>query len=404
MPENNTQAIVNGTVYIDRKLVPGAVVIVRDGKIAEAGPAGGIRIPERAATIDATDRYVVPGFIDIHIHGAVEHGVEEGVVEIARWAIQGGTTFFLPTCITDLVPSMLAGIDHVRGHLGPVDGGATIGGIHLEGPYLSSKYGAQDSTRCVDANAENIGQLIDRCDGNLRMVTVSPEVPGVVDAIKAFRAAGAVVAGSHSEANEQQYLAARAAGLTHATHLFNAMISPPGYGRENFVGVKAVGIEEFMLADDDVTADIMADAHCFHVHFSLLKIAFKCKGEAGKLSLLTDAIPCAGLPPGEHKLADGRTVFIKEGEDVGRIPGGMLCGSGASMIGVLRNFMRHTGLPLDSALITVTEAPARTIGVYDSKGSIAPGKDADIVMMDRDHEICTVMIDGKIEFEGNPGR
>lgn len=391
-------AIVHGTVLLKGTLAPDAVVIVRDGRIVAAGPVNQTDIPQGSFVIDATDRLVVPGFIDIHIHGSGGCRAEDDAVGMARHVIRNGTTWFLPTLGSNALAEMLTAVDQVGVCVGPVENGATIGGIHTEGPFLNPKYGAQRPETCIEPDAQSVRQLLERCGNRLRLVTLAPERRGAIEAIECFRTAGAIVAIGHSDATEQEYLAGRAAGITHATHLFNTMATRPGPRSETSAGTKAVGIEELILGDPEMSADIVCDSNAAHVHPSLLKIAFQCKGEEG-LSLITDAIPAAGLPCGEYRLVDGRSILTRRGEDVARLDDGRLCGSAMSMNGALRNFIKHTGVSLEAALATVSEAPARAIGWFDRKGSIAPGKDADMVLLDRDLNVCSVVVCGRIAWD-----
>ncbi len=396
-------AILHGTVLINRTLVSDAVILVRDGRIVAAGAAKKIRVPRGARRIDARERFVVPGFIDIHIHGSGGCRAEDDAVGMARQVIRNGTTWFLPTFISNDFDQMLAAIDQVCSCAGPVKGGATIGGIHLEGPFLNPKYGAQRPETNIEPNPTRVRQLIERCGDTLRLVTIAPERRGAVEAIQNFRAAGATVSIGHSDATESEYRAGRAAGITHATHLFNAMPPRLWPTAQTYAGTQTVGIAELILADGEVSADIVCDSAAAHVHPSLLKAAFQCKG-VDKLSLITDAMAAAGLPCGEHKMADGQSVFTTPTEDVARLADGRLCGSAMSLCGALRNFLRHTTVPLAAALVMVSEAPARAVGIFGRKGSITPGKDADLVLLDRDLNVRRVMIGGRAEFSPEEGQ
>jgi len=395
-------AVVGGTALIRRKLVADAVIVLRDNLIEAAGPAAKVPAPRGARRIDAGGRIVAPGFIDIHIHGSGGCRAEDDAPGMARHVIRNGTTWFLPTFISNELGAMLAAADHVRSCAGRVENGAMIGGIHLEGPFLNPKYGAQRAEHNIEPTPESVRQLIEHCGDSLRFVTIAPERSGAVEAIRAFRAAGATVSVGHSDATEPEYLAGREAGITHATHLFNAMPPRVWTARETYRGTKPVGVEELILADDGISADIMSDATAAHVHPALLKMAFKCKG-VEKLSLITDAMLAAGLPCGECKMADGQSVFTRPGEDVARLAGGGLCGSVMSMCGALRNWLRHTGESLETGLTMVSESPARAAGVFSRRGSIEPGKEADLVFLDRGLNVQAVLIAGRVQFRLAPG-
>ena len=392
-------ALVGGSVLLDRRLVAGGVVLLEGGRIVAAGPAAATPIPPGAERWDVSGQTVAPGFVDIHIHGSGGCRAEDNAPGMARHIVRHGTTWFLPTFISNEIGQMLTAIDYVRGCVGPVPDGATIGGIHLEGPFLNPKYGAQRPENNIEPEPRWVRQLIERCGDSLKLVTIAPERNGAIEAIRAFRATGATVAIGHSDATEAEYLAARAAGLTHATHLFNAMPPRQWPTAQTFRGTKLVGVEELILADDGVSADIVCDATSAHVHPALLRIACHCKAE-GQLSLITDAMAVAGLPVSEFKMADGQSVFMHPGEDVARLANGGLCGSVMSMGGALRNWLKHTGLALESALTMVSEAPARAVGIFARKGSIAPGKDADLVFLGGDLTVKKVLVGGEVRFAG----
>lgn len=392
-----------GTALLDRTLVSDAVVVVRGGRIIQAGRAGDMpTIFSKAKRIELSGHIIAPGFIDIHVHGSGGCRAEDDAPGMARHVIRSGTTCFLPTFISNEFEKMLEAIDHVCSCAGPVVGGATIGGIHLEGPFLNPRYGAQRSETNIEPNSQLVRQLIERCGKYLCMVTIAPERNGAIEAIAQFRAAGATVSIGHSNATESQYLAGRLAGVTHATHLYNAMPPPAWPTAQTYDGTQTVGVVELVLADEQVTADIMCDATCDHVHPSLLHVAMQCK-PLGHLSLISDAMVAAGLPVGEFVMADGQRIFTHEGEDVVRLANGALCGSAISLCGAISNLIKHTGVPLETALVMTSEAPARAIGIFDRKGSIKAGKDADLTILDDELNVCSVMVGGHFEYSQQEG-
>ena len=249
--EGNEVVALCGTALLDRALVADAVVLAGGGRIIQAGPASEVAVAPGAKRIELSDRIIAPGFIDIHIHGCAGCRAEDDAPGMARQVIRSGTTFFLPTFLSNEFEKMLEAIDHVCTCVGPVGGGATIGGIHLEGPFLNPKYGAQCSETNIEPDAQLVGQLIERCGKHLRMVTIAPERNGALEAIAQFQAAGATVSIGHSDATETQYLAGRQAGVTHATHLYNAMPPPAWPTADTYDGKQTVGIAELILADDE---------------------------------------------------------------------------------------------------------------------------------------------------------
>ena len=395
MADKDGVLAIRGAVLIEREFVPDAVVVVRGGSIEAVGRDQDVRVPAGAVAIDAADSLVVPGFVDIHIHGSGGCRAEDDARGMARYVIRHGTTWLLPTLISNDFDAMLQSIDHVRACVGPVVGGATVGGIHLEGPFLNPKYGAQRPDTNIEPDPESVRRLIDRCGDDLSLITIAPERRGAIDAIRQFRAAGATVAIGHTDASEAEYHAARRAGATHATHVFNAMPPKSWPDAHTFNGLHVVGPAELTMGDNEMSADIMADSGAHHVHPTMLRIALRCKGPQ-MLSLITDAMVCAGRPPGEHKMADGQSIHTTEDEDVARLANGLLCGSVMSMCGALRNFVKHTGAAVETALVMVSEAPARAVGLFDRKGSIAAGKDADLVLLDHNLDVRTVFVAGRL--------
>jgi N-acetylglucosamine-6-phosphate deacetylase len=388
---------ITGRILINRRIIEDAAIVIVDSRITEAGPRAQVDIPADAQRIDAEDQLVAPGLIDIHIHGSGGCRAEDDPVGMARHVITHGCTLFLPTLITNDLPAMLDSAALIRSLTGPVEHGATIGGIHLEGPFLNPRYGAQQARYVIEPTPQVVNQLISACGQSLRLVTMAPERAGALDAIRRFVAAGATVAIGHSDATEAEYLAAREAGITHATHIFNAMPPKAWTTAATYAGTKPVGIEELILVDDEVSADILCDCSCAHVHASLIKAALRCK-QLGSLSLITDAMPAAGLPPGSYPLGDGQSVIITESEDVARLPNGLLCGSALSLAGTIRNLINIAGVSLETALVMVSEAPARAINLFHAKGSLAPGKDADLVFFNADLNVQRVIIAGRTTY------
>lgn len=390
-----------GRLLIDRTIVDDGVVLVLGDKIVAAGPRNSLDMPADARRLEVPDRIISPGFIDLHIHGSGGCRAEEDPVGMARHVPSGGCTYFLPTLMTNELSAMVDSAAKIRASTGPVRDGATIGGVHLEGPFLNPRYGAQSPDFVLDAHPDAVDRLIQASDRALAMVTIAPEQAGAIEAIRRFAAAGALVSLGHSDATPADYAAARSAGATHVTHLFNAMEPRQLPGARGYDGTRRVGLEELALIDDHLTADIVCDSACAHVNDALVKLALRCKGEA-KLSLITDAMFAAGLEPGDYRMSDGQELVTSDDEDVARLAGGWLCGSVMSMSNAVRNLAAVASVPVETALLMATEAPARTLGLFGSKGSLAPGKDADIAVLDPDGDVEHTLVGGRLVYSTEP--
>ncbi len=390
-----------GRVLIDRTITDDGVVLVAGDKILAAGQRSGIEIPANTRRVDVPDRIISPGFIDVHIHGSGGCYAEDDPEGMARHVASGGCTYFLPTLMTNELSAMVDSAAKIRAASGPVSDGATIGGVHLEGPFLNPRYGAQRPDFVVEATPDAVEMLLEASGGALAMVTIAPEQSGAIEAIRRFAAAGAVVSLGHSDATQADYAAARSAGATHVTHLFNAMEPRQLQESNSYDGTRRVGLEELALIDDDLTADIVCDSTCAHVNDALVKLALRCKG-AANLALITDAMYAAGLEPGVHRMSDGQELVTSADEDVARLAGGWLCGSVMSMSSAVRNLATVASVPVDVALVMATEAPARTLGIFDRKGSLAAGKDADITVLDRDGDVEHTLVGGQLVFSSEP--
>ena len=362
-----------------------AAVTVREGKIAEVAnePRSG-DIPSNHCMVSGL---ICPGFIDLQINGAF--GIDVGpdqdeLAELAAELPRTGTTAFLPTAISwpgDRYEAFL----RVLRKVSSVDG-ARILGAHVEGPFLSlERKGAHDpdNLRPVD-----LGLLKDILDaGPVSVMTLAPELPGTDAAAGLLQEAGAVASIGHTNATYEEILHAIDAGFSKATHLYNTM-SPFEHRAPGAVGA--------VLTDDRIRASIIADG--VHVHEGALHLAYREKGIEG-LALVTDAMEAAGMEDGEYELS-GRTVRLEGG--FVRLPDGTLAGSSLTMDGAVRNAVKFLGIPLKEAVRMASETPAEILGMPE-KGRIAPGADADLVVLDRKGFVQETIVGGKTVYqrEGN---
>ena len=377
------KAIVNGTLLQKDGALEGRVLLFEDRIIglAEAAPAG-------AEIIDAMGGIVSPGLVDVHCHGFMGWDASHGdlaelrgmSVQAARW----GTTSWLPTTMTldwPILERCFAAIRAAqKASLLPDWQGAQVLGCHAEGPFISPrKKGAQAEESIQRPDAEKVRPWADV----IRLMTVAPEVDGALDFIREAAEMGIVTSMGHTAATSAEALAGIDAGMTHATHTFNAMT--PLTHREP-------GVAGTALCDDRVYCELIADT--FHVNPLLFGLLARAKGD--RLVLITDSIPVAHLPDGPHQQL-GVTVIVDGIRCC--FPDGTIAGSALTLDRAVRNFRRHTGLPLWQVVNMASLYPARSIGADQTKGSLEPGKDADILIADADFRVRRTFVRGQCVFK-----
>ncbi|MCL6610253.1 MAG: N-acetylglucosamine-6-phosphate deacetylase [Peptococcaceae bacterium] len=343
---------------------------------------------QECVKIDASGLYIAPGFIDMHVHGGNGYDILDGsaraIREVAAFHARGGTTSFLATVVPaprNIFEKTLSTINALT--LRNTEGSQLLG-AHLEGPFLNPmRSGAINPAYLREVNLEEMSELISLCEGTLKMVTVAPELPGCTDLIKMLAREGIVVAAGHSEASYEIALSSFKAGIRHAVHLFNA--SAPLHHREP-------GLVGAVLACREISAEIIADGH--HLHPSMLKLLHSVKGRRG-LTLATDAISAAGLPDGEY-LFNERKVTM-HGRKI-TLPDNSMAGSSLTMIEAVKNMVNLAGIPLHEAVRMASLNPARVLGIENTKGALAPGMDADLVLLDKDLNVRLTMAGGEIVY------
>lgn len=342
--------------------------------------------------IDLTGKVVIPGLIDIHIHGAAGDDFAAGVIDKAPgYLASRGTTSFLATAIHAINrEDYLEGIRRLVKEYKDSKDGAKMVGIHLEGPFLNPDYGSQMKESCWPLTKENVEDVLREGAGAIKMVSLSPELAGAPEAVRRFTQEGVVTSAAHTEADLTQIQAVYDNGLRHATHILNAMQQPDGPEK----GVRGVGCAEFVLASDDMTADIMVDAVKAHIPDEWLRIVFRCLGTK-RVALLSDALCLAGSPPGKYPILDGREVTLTAGRDVAVIEGEGLAGSVMALIEAVGNLVCRLGIELEEAIECATLTPARILKIDDRKGSIEAGKDADLVALDESMRVLWTIVEGK---------
>nr|MBC7243812.1 N-acetylglucosamine-6-phosphate deacetylase [Chloroflexota bacterium] len=380
------------TVFTPTEVIErGAVVISDDGRIAYVGPMEGAPRAD-GLRMDMRGRIVVPGFIDVHVHGGKGIDFEtpgqlaEDLRAYSEWVACTGVTGFLCSISA---PSAEELVQMVRAYADVLDAGmsgAEALGLHLEGPYLSKeKKGAFNPAWLRQPAMEEAETVLQAGRGWIRQMTLAPELPGAQEIAARFRAAGVVVSLGHTNADYELASAALRGNFTHVTHTFNAQ---RGFQH------REPGVFGAILTSDEVTAELIADT--VHVHPGAMKMLIRCLG-TDRVVLITDAMPGAGLPDGTYELV-GHVVTVKDG--IATLADGTLAGSTATLNQCVRNVRQKVGVPLPEAVKMASLNPARAMGFSDRLGSIAVGKDASLSVIDEQVNVYMTLVKGRIVYSG----
>ncbi len=362
------RAIINGAIVLPDRCREHSALLF-DEKIVSIMPMS--ELPEGIETIDAEGGFVIPGLIDMHIHGYLgedaSDGKFEGIRTMAEGVAKNGVTSFLPTTMTVSYPELRAAFDQIRRAMAesakPSWKGAVVLGVNAEGPFICpAKKGAQAGENIKPGDAAFLKENLDV----IRVFTIAPEMPGNMDCIREM-AGKVLISMGHTSANYDQAHAAIEAGVRHVTHLFNAQTG---------LLHRDPGVVGAALTDERVSAELIADT--FHVSAHLFPLVAKMKED--KLVLITDCTRAGGLADGEYTLG-GQPIFVKGIEC--RLANGTIAGSVLKLNEAVRNLLENTSLPVWDAVNAASLNPARRIGVAERKGSLEPGKDADIAICDR---------------------
>lgn len=369
-----------------------AAVVIEDGRIASIAPRAEIVAPSQAREISARDAILVPGFVDVHLHGAGGHDVmsstEESLNTIASTVARHGTTSFVATTVTappDETRRCLEGISHYI--LSPAnrgaDAAAEILGIHLEGPFISpTRRGVHPAGAIAKPSVALLDRYLEAAAGTVKILTLAPEIPGALELVERGYAKGLVVALGHTDATYEQAHTAIFRGARHAVHVFNAM--RPFSHRET-------GVLGAVLVDPSVTAEIIADG--VHVDDPAIKLLLAAKG-TDLVLLVSDGTAATGMRDGCYRLG---TFDVTVSEGICRNREGKLAGSTLTLDRAVQHMVR-LGVPVIEAIRMATYNPARRIGMEKSKGMLAPGADADMVLLTPELKIANVFVRGNPIF------
>ena len=362
----------------------GLEVVIAEGKIVAIRESASWK-PKPREIVDLDGNYLVPGFIDLHVHGALGRDTMEASAgafrAICDYHASGGTTSLLLTTATAPLNAIGNVLDAVRDCRSSIK---QIAGVHVEGPFISKmKPGAQRAEFVQDPSAAAVQQLLEHANV-IKRVTIAPELPGALEAIESFHATGISISGGHSDAWEEDARAGFDHGMRSVTHTFNCMSSARRRGI-----YRVGGLLEFALSEPEISCELIADGH--HVSGTLMKMLYRAKGPGG-ICLVTDATAGAGLPDGSRFSLFGNDCIV-EGSVCLLADRSALAGSASRMIDLVRTMAQDVGIPLHGVITMATENPARAIGL-EGKGRLAPGADADFVALSPDLEVLRTFAAG----------
>jgi N-acetylglucosamine-6-phosphate deacetylase len=364
----------------------GLEIVTQQGKIAE------IRQQTKAPANDVVDlrgNYLAPGFVDLHVHGAIGRDTMETSAEAFRaicdYHAGGGTTSLLLTTATAAIEAIVDVLKAVRDCRSTIP---QIAGVHIEGPFISkAKCGAQRAEFIQDPSPVAVRQLLEHADV-IKRITIAPELPGALEAIENFHARKISVSGGHSDAWDHEANSGFARGMRSVTHTFNCMSSARRRGIH-----RIAGLLEFALSEPEILCELIADGH--HVSATLMKMLYRAKGAAG-ICLVTDATAGAGLPDGSQFSLFGNDCIVEDGVCL-LADRSALAGSASRMIDLVRTMVHDVDVQLHEAIMMATENPARAIDLR-MKGRLAVGADADLIVLSPELEVLRTFAGGEEIF------
>ncbi|HZK42237.1 MAG TPA: N-acetylglucosamine-6-phosphate deacetylase [Clostridia bacterium] len=372
----------NGLVYQEGRWSRLSITVDR-GVIQALGQANETGLGE----VDAGGAFILPGYIDPHCHGG--QGIDcnrascQDFLDLSFHLAQKGVTAWLASLAPDSKEGTLRALDQAAQAIESQQGGAQLCGIHLEGPFLSPRYRASlDASFLKAVDFELLDDYMKASRGHIRSMTLAPELPGALDLIDRCRSWGIAVALGHSDASYEETIRAWERGASCVTHLANAM--PPLHHRRP--GILGAAL------DSDLYTEIICDG--IHLHPAFVRLVAKIKG-SGRLIAVTDAMMAAGLEDGDYSLA-GQAVRVKEGQP--RLADGRLAGSTLSMDQALKNLMTFTGKSLGELMPAFSANAASFLGLEDKKGQLAPGYDADLLILGPDYRLGQVFCRGQMIY------
>lgn len=376
-----TKCIVGGDIFTPLETIPRGTLLIEDGIIEAIGPGEDLIPPQDCEIIEAHGRRVLPGLVDLHIHGLMGKDLAEpDALPVPQLLTHFGVTSFQASIPPDPLDRMIETIKRVSRLKGVP--GARFVGIHLEGPFLSPKRaGALNRSHFRKPSLSELANLVSAGEGAVRMVTLAPELDGALNLISWLRNEGVIPAIGHSEAAYEDVIRAVDAGLSYATHCFNAMA---GFHH------RAPGAIGAIMTSDEIVAEIVGDG--VHVHPAAISLLLRAKG-CKKTCLVSDAAPLAGLAPGTYKWLGQKVAVDEEAAHLGN---GTLAGATRLLNQQLSLLERSLEVPYRQLVEMATNTPSTALNL--NSGLLAAGRKADIAIFDPQHRCRLTMVDGEIVY------
>lgn len=384
-----SKTTLTGNIILPDKILTGGAVIIENESILDILPQEDTVSITGTKSHDYGDNFISPGFIDLHTHGAMGQDImdcdSEGLEQIARHQARCGVTGFLGATVSATMESLFATIEFVKQAAQPPVPSEILG-IHIEGPYLSKEMrGAHNPSFIKEMETSEIEPLMDALEGLSVIISMAPEVDNNMSFIRLLKERGLVVSIGHSDASYEQALESFKEGISHATHLFNAM---SGYNH------REPGVVGAVFDSPEVTTEIIADG--VHLHPSAVRLTLSRKGSKG-ICLITDSIKASGMGDGIYSMEN---LKIEVAGGVARLQGSdILAGSTLTMNKAVKNVAEWTHLPIFKVINMASLNPARVLGLDNKIGSIEKGKQADLVVFDREINIRKTIRKGKFISE-----
>lgn len=381
----------NVRVVLEQSIIDHGWVVIQNEQIIAIGSADDVlpELPDNTLKLDGAGGYLVPGFIDIHVHGGAGEDFmtakREQLDAITRFHMENGTTAMLATTVTGSFEQLSEVLEAVQQYQSNTMPNTQLIGVHLEGPFVNPKWkGAQNESYMIQPQLPWLESWVERYPGIIKMQTLAPEIEGAAAYIRALTEQGIVAACGHTDAKYEEVQEAVRNGLSHAVHTFNAMRA---------LHHREPGTVGAVLTTPSITAEVIADGE--HVHPVAIKLILQAKGADGVV-LITDAMSAAGMPDGEYLLGELPVVVAN---NIARLKdGGSLAGSTLTMIRGYKFLMNEVGVSVVEASRIASLNPAKVIGIDDQYGSIKAGKRADLLLLNEQFDIQSVIIGGSVKI------